>query len=558
VLCNLRDGGRTVGETYKQARNNYHWNTKSKTELIGLTLFSYHLYGNPLIELTTPDYNLEDIRRYCDHYMEDFSSYSIMMLDSGYSIMDNLLTPYVKNIDVNLGSHSVEEVEGYDLLFVDGANQDYSVGDLILPMRLDTHEFPLNTIITNVSLISVGDSVTVTLDDLPTLMEGFIERECYENTTEAGIDYSHTFTEDSEIVIVKVNPVEVVDCGTGELKLYKTIKYQIEYVPYSPVLIDKLDYPEIVVPGSLVDLGITVSNVQGEAVSGEFVLKDNTGSIIVQEPITTSVNQFTLQFEVPQEETVYDYTLEFVQSTESKTQATFDIETAIIKASLTIPESNSENIDVELQINNYKNTDLAILMKSNLFDGDNVISSESYTEILNPGLNTFFVPYSGLNYQSYQAVIDIIYGDSSRTLTGTVLIEDTSVCIPSWSCTSWSDCDGTQTRTCSDVNECGVMDGKPEEERICTSDGYIDTLSDGSLTKDIVFNEGGVQTVYIRIPKNVFVTNARFTITGGFTGAPTIPPVTDPTPPDETGPEIPPVTDPTPPDETGPEIPPVS
>jgi len=91
VLCNLRDGGRTVGETYKQARNNYHWNTKSKTELIGLTLFSYHLYGNPLIELTTPDYNLEDIRRYCDHYMEDFSSYSIMMLDSGYSIMDNPL-----------------------------------------------------------------------------------------------------------------------------------------------------------------------------------------------------------------------------------------------------------------------------------------------------------------------------------------------------------------------------------------------------------------------------------------------------------------------------------
>ncbi len=45
-----------------------------------------------------------------------------------------------------------------------------------------------------------------------------------------------------------------------------------------------------------------------------------------------------------------------------------------------------------------------------------------------------------------------------------------SGCTPSWSCGAWNTCasDGTQARTCSDANSCGVTTGKPSESQTCT------------------------------------------------------------------------------------------
>lgn len=42
-------------------------------------------------------------------------------------------------------------------------------------------------------------------------------------------------------------------------------------------------------------------------------------------------------------------------------------------------------------------------------------------------------------------------------------------CSPSWSCTAWSQCSlsGSQSRTCTDVNQCGTGSGKPAETQAC-------------------------------------------------------------------------------------------
>jgi hypothetical protein len=49
---------------------------------------------------------------------------------------------------------------------------------------------------------------------------------------------------------------------------------------------------------------------------------------------------------------------------------------------------------------------------------------------------------------------------------GTVVPPPT--CIPNWSCTAWSECsNGKQTRTCTDLNNCGTTSGKPIEIRDC-------------------------------------------------------------------------------------------
>ncbi len=64
-------------------------------------------------------------------------------------------------------------------------------------------------------------------------------------------------------------------------------------------------------------------------------------------------------------------------------------------------------------------------------------------------------------------------------------------CTPNWSCGSWSSCSlGTQTRTCTDANSCGVTSGKPAESQSCTvltfvcdanSDGIIDRTELGNV-----------------------------------------------------------------------------
>jgi len=43
-------------------------------------------------------------------------------------------------------------------------------------------------------------------------------------------------------------------------------------------------------------------------------------------------------------------------------------------------------------------------------------------------------------------------------------------CIPNWQCGSWSECSsaGIQTRTCSDLNNCGTVSRKPVESQSCT------------------------------------------------------------------------------------------
>ena len=43
-------------------------------------------------------------------------------------------------------------------------------------------------------------------------------------------------------------------------------------------------------------------------------------------------------------------------------------------------------------------------------------------------------------------------------------------CTPDWNCTEWSNCENeTQTRNCSDINECGINTNKPSENQTCNT-----------------------------------------------------------------------------------------
>ncbi|MBI2043416.1 hypothetical protein HYT25_03440 [Candidatus Pacearchaeota archaeon] len=54
--------------------------------------------------------------------------------------------------------------------------------------------------------------------------------------------------------------------------------------------------------------------------------------------------------------------------------------------------------------------------------------------------------------------------------------EINSFCEEYWQCDEWLEClDGLQTRTCEDLNNCGTVESKPEEEQECVVIGTIST-----------------------------------------------------------------------------------
>jgi cysteine-rich repeat protein/parallel beta-helix repeat protein len=60
------------------------------------------------------------------------------------------------------------------------------------------------------------------------------------------------------------------------------------------------------------------------------------------------------------------------------------------------------------------------------------------------------------------------------------------ICTESWTCTTWSDCeDDEQTRTCTENNDCGTEDNKPDETQECEVEvTYVENISEvpGSTT----------------------------------------------------------------------------
>ena len=105
---------------------------------------------------------------------------------------------------------------------------------------------------------------------------------------------------------------------------------------------------------------------------------------------------------------------------------------------------------------------------------------------LTAGTKTF----SGTVLNNEDWVERSIAGDTQMT------VYETSPCTPSWSCTGWSPstcpANGQQTRTCTDSNQCGTNEGKPNETQSCIPS--CSTLGGNICTQSQVCNGGSYQT----------------------------------------------------------------
>lgn len=80
--------------------------------------------------------------------------------------------------------------------------------------------------------------------------------------------------------------------------------------------------------------------------------------------------------------------------------------------------------------------------------------------------------------------------------------ESQEECVEDWSCTEWSECsqDGTQTRTCTDENDCGTTENKPPEEQSCEPEPEKLTLEVGETAQtsklEVTVNSAEVKKYY--------------------------------------------------------------
>ncbi len=80
--------------------------------------------------------------------------------------------------------------------------------------------------------------------------------------------------------------------------------------------------------------------------------------------------------------------------------------------------------------------------------------------------------------------IPIIWSTSGPVVMYTKIPTNPGVaCTEAWSCTDWSVCaNSTQTRACSDTNNCGTTEQKPAESQACQNPAIADTTPPATVT----------------------------------------------------------------------------
>ena len=294
VVCNLKNGN-SIGDSFRQARNNYYWGTEAN-EPIGLTMLSYELYGDPNSMVYLPNYKQSIIDKYCDNYNEEYKKNSEVKRTMLAGVNNNIGVNY----EVDLKNYNIEKIENYDLLTFENAIQKNDNYELVLPQIIHKTEYPSKTIIRGFGA-SFEDPVELIIN-LPEWQEGFVEKNCYEESKDKYASFAQSFTRDKEVVLAYINPVEVVNCSTGRVKLYKTIKYWIDYSSYSNVLIKEVKTSETAQPNSSVKLNTKLENIGSNPESGILKIKDGE-SVLKEENVVLNSGEskdFDIEFNAPE------------------------------------------------------------------------------------------------------------------------------------------------------------------------------------------------------------------------------------------------------------------
>ena len=247
----------------------------------------------------------------------------------------------------------------------------------------------------------------------------------------------------------------------------------------------------------------TVTDTGTSPINGALVEILDTGGAVFNSTTTNTTGDYSVEAGGPILRTVrasatgYDpqSTPIFVNSNKTINFALGPIQAVSLYGYVTDGTSPLNNVDVQVKQGGATftetNTNAAGFYNVSVVDGDSYDVTASLT-----------------GYDSNSSPVTI----SGATELNLTLTQTPTSCTENWTCTAWSTCSGgTQTRTCTDQNNCGTEINKPAESRSCSTsssgssggyDGqtyrvqlsYTDEVTERMRRRDVIkFNFNGVE-----------------------------------------------------------------
>ncbi|MEK6941717.1 MAG: hypothetical protein AABW85_02580, partial [archaeon] len=253
----------TLGDRYKNARNNF-------VEFGGgaeSSLLSYNLYGLPFasVGLKRP-FDGTEIQMFCGQFAQKNTVAATEVISLSANAVgaqaDTQPNSFTKTISLDFSDYSVEDVgNNLQVLAIGGTQQNLSFGAPVLPFAVKETRFPLSTIVSNIELSGKSNPVDLQIPNIAGWDgNGFVPRYCGDSNS-LTLVFAPLFTEDKEIVVAKIFPVESLDCNAGLFRLWQNVEYKVDYSPFSPVLLDSVSVPIEVLPNQAVQLKASAENI---------------------------------------------------------------------------------------------------------------------------------------------------------------------------------------------------------------------------------------------------------------------------------------------------------
>ncbi|MBI4015080.1 MAG: hypothetical protein HY365_03960 [Candidatus Aenigmarchaeota archaeon] len=338
----------SIGEIFRDARNAYYWQGTTPS---GLSLMSYELYGNPLTDAALVNNKISELMllKNCKPYIQGDTTKTTTMSSTGLSVLSTGGS-YVMENTITITNYTLENEGNFTTISVGGMQQARIMDDVILPEHAGIEEFPLKTLISNVSVVSLENPVELVVNLPAWNGTAPSERDCWFDKRPAGISYSHAFTEDGEMAITHVKPVEIVNCAEGRVKLYQTVKYGIEYEPFSSILIKKIEAPYEALPDSTVTINVTAKNLRTSSVSGTLVVYGNNQSIGSVSVVLSPNEVKTVQVSFTADKTITGYSVSYIEDSEVKTSKKFSVLPSVLDAGISAMDYHAGGLTIPVGI----------------------------------------------------------------------------------------------------------------------------------------------------------------------------------------------------------------
>tara|TARA_Y100000310_G_scaffold345858_1_gene471574 strand:+ start:4848 stop:7985 length:3138 start_codon:yes stop_codon:yes gene_type:complete len=416
VICQLFDG-RTIGDVFREAKN-FHANggsDNSYENFVGLILQSYTLYGNPMqvIDMRFKEHDQAKIKSYCNNFLRNLAP-NIEFIETvgNYS-------KFRKHLIFEIPNHNLESLENFQIINADNTFQDYKYGELVLPTAIRTTNFPRNTLFTDFRVDNILNPIDLEVPNIPTYEIDLVEKSCYNDYKEHSINFENSFTPTSQDLIAKINPVEVINCTTGQMKLYTRFEYSIDYIPITPILVDNIISPAKTKLNELTTVTIQLLPLTDEIAPGSVAILDKNNNKIWEQDVISDQLEYTATFNTPPSEGLYEYTVEYIEDNQTLSFDSFTFQAVVLEADATIPLSVQETQDIILNLNSHSDSDLDLTGRFYLYQSGDLIDDGSFSTLLTPGSNRKTLTFSGLLKidQSYILTLELFYLDQTKTLS---------------------------------------------------------------------------------------------------------------------------------------------